>query len=152
METMRAIVLVTCIISLLSGMLDALKPNTRFDRQMRLLLSVVFLLGILTPLAKGMREFHPDWSGDATVSTALTAALNDKTEACAAANLEASLTELLREGGVTDAEVEVKMHTTEDNCIEIDCVTAYCTDREAADRLLVQTLGEEVKIDVEKFS
>ena len=32
MEAMRAVVLVTCVISILSGVLDALKPNARFDR------------------------------------------------------------------------------------------------------------------------
>ena len=37
MEAMRAVVLVTCVISILSGVLDALKPNARFDRQLRLL-------------------------------------------------------------------------------------------------------------------
>lgn len=39
METMRAIVLVTCVISILSGLLDVLKPSAKFDRQLRLLLA-----------------------------------------------------------------------------------------------------------------
>ncbi|MFR3810963.1 MAG: hypothetical protein ACLTXT_00195 [Ruminococcus callidus] len=61
MEAMRAVVLVTCVISILSGVLDALKPNARFDRQLRLLLSVVVVLGILTPLSQGAAAFQPDW-------------------------------------------------------------------------------------------
>jgi len=64
MEAMRAVVLVTCVISILSGVLDALKPNARFDRQLRLLLSAVFVLGILTPLSQGAAAFQPDWEPD----------------------------------------------------------------------------------------
>ncbi|MFR4392804.1 MAG: hypothetical protein ACLT29_00150 [Ruminococcus callidus] len=36
MEAMRAVVLVTCVISILSGLLDVLKPSAKFDRQLRL--------------------------------------------------------------------------------------------------------------------
>ena len=56
METMRAIVLVTCVISILSGLLDVLKPSAKFDRQLRLLLASVFVLGIFTPLSRGAAE------------------------------------------------------------------------------------------------
>lgn len=61
METMRAIVLVTCVISILSGLLDVLKPSAKFDRQLRLLLASVFVLGIFTPLSRGAAEFQPNW-------------------------------------------------------------------------------------------
>lgn len=152
METMRAIVLVTCVISLLSGVLDALRPNAKFDRQMRLLLSAVFLLAILTPLVKGAREMQVDWDRDMTVSQDLTAAMAVQTEACAVENLENTLKELLQKGGVADAEVEVEMHITEDNSIEIEHVTVFCEDTETAESLLAECLGEEVKIDVEKAS
>ena len=69
METMRAIVLVTCVISMLSGVLHAMKPSARFDRQLRLIFSAVFVLGILTPLCKGAAAFQPDWEGAGAVST-----------------------------------------------------------------------------------
>lgn len=152
METMRTIVLVTCVISLLSGVLDALRPNAKFDRQMRLLLSAVFLLAILTPLVKGTSAMHVDWNSDVKISEDLTETMAVQTEACVVENLESTLKELLRNGGVTDAEVEVGMHITEDNCIEIEHVTVFCADTETAVALLVECLGEEVTIDVEKTS
>lgn len=152
METMRTIVLVTCVISLISGVLDALKPNAKFDRQMRLLLSSVFLLAILTPFAKGLRSYRPELESEVSVPTDFTAVMAEQTEACAADNLEASLTQLLRQGGVADAKVEVEMHISEDNSIEINRVTAVCTDTVTADALLAECLGEEVRIHVEKAS
>ena len=89
MEAMRAVVLVTCVISILSGVLDALKPNARFDRQLRLLLSAVFVLGILTPLSQGAAAFQPDWEPDTeTAAVELEAAAAQATQKQAAANLE----------------------------------------------------------------
>ncbi|MFR0949230.1 MAG: hypothetical protein ACLSFT_00690 [Ruminococcus callidus] len=80
MEAMRAVVLVTCVISILSGVLDALKPNARFDRQLRLLLSV-FVLGILTPLSQGAAAFQPDWEPDTeTAAVELEAAAAQATQ------------------------------------------------------------------------
>ena len=107
MEAMRAVVLVTCVISILSGVLDALKPNARFDRQLRLL---------------------------------------------PAANLEESLETMLRQHGIADAQAEAEMYISGDNCIEIEQVTVYCTDPAAAEPLLTDCLGKEVKIHVETAS
>ncbi len=152
METMRAIVLITCVISLLSGVLDALRPNAKFDRQMRLLLSAVFLLAILTPLVKGAGKMQMNWDSDMTVSQDMAAAMAVQTEVCAAENLENTLQELLQKGGVTDARVKAEVHIAEDNSIEIEHVTVFCGDAETAKSLLAECLGEEVKIDVETAS
>lgn len=153
MEAMRAVVLVTCVISILSGVLDALKPNARFDRQLRLLLSAVFVLGILTPLSQGAAAFQPDWEPDTeTAAVELEAAAAQATQKQAAANLEESLEAMLRQHGIADAQAEAEMYISGDNCIEIEQVTVYCTDSAAAEPLLTDCLGKEVKIHVETAS
>ena len=153
MEAMRAVVLVTCVISILSGVLDALKPNSQFDRQLRLLLSAVFVLGILTPLSQGAAAFQPDWEPDTeTAAVELEAAAAQATQKQAAANLEESLEAMLRQHGIADAQAEVEMYISGDNCIEIEQVTVYCTDPAAAEPLLTDCLGKEVKIHVETAS
>ena len=153
MEAMRAVVLVTCVISILSGVLDALKPNARFDRQLRLLLSAVFVLGILTPWSQGTAAFQPDWEPDTeTAAVELEAAAAQATQKQAAANLEESLEAMLRQHGIADAQAEAEMYISGDNCIEIEQVTVYCTDPAAAEPLLTDCLGKEVKIHVETAS
>ena len=108
MEAMRAVVLVTCVISILSGVLDALKPNARFDRQLRLLLSAVFVLGILTPLSQGAAAFQPDWEPDTeTAAVELEAAAAQATQKQAAANLEESLEAMLWQHGRSEAETAI---------------------------------------------
>ena len=148
MEAMRAVVLVTCVISILSGVLDALKPNARFDRQLRL-----FVLGILTPLSQGAAAFQPDWEPDTeTAAVELEVAAAQATQKQAAANLEESLEAMLRQHGIADAQAEAEMYISGDNCIEIEQVTVYCTDPAAAEPLLTDCLGKEVKIHVETAS
>lgn len=152
MERMRAIVLSACAVSLLAGALDAIRPSPKFDRQMKLLLSAVFLLAILTPLVQGSRDFSVDWSGDGVFSEELTETVAQETAACAAENLEMTLQQQLSAGGVPDAKVQVQMHTAEDGRIEIDCVTAFCTEPEKARALLAESLGNEVELYVEEDS
>lgn len=152
METMRAIVLVTCGISMLSGVLHAMKPSARFDRQLRLIFSAVFVLGILTPLYRGAAAFQPDWEGAGDVSTwKLEETAAEETAAQAAKNLETSLTAMLREAGI-EAQIGVAMHISGENRIEIEQVTAVCTDTSAAEQLLTDCLGNEVNLYVEKAS
>ncbi len=152
MEKAHAIVLITCVISILSGILDALKPDNRFDRQLRLLLSSVFVLAVLTPFAGGMRDLHIDWNSDVSASSSLADAVTIQTEDVAGENLETALTSLLTNSGVTPVDVTVVMHTNADGSIDIEQVTAFCSDADTANRLLTECLGEEVKIDVETIS
>ena len=156
-------------VSLLAGALDAIRPSPKFDRQMKLLLSAVFLLAILTPLVQGSRDFSVDWSGDEVFSAELTETVAQETAACAAENLEMTLQQQLSAeqqkkaaeeraraaliAGISpDAKVQVQMHTAEDGRIEIDCVTAFCTEPEKARALLAESLGNEVKLYVEEDS
>ena len=152
MEAMRAVVLVTCVISILSGVLDALKPNARFDRQLRLLAEKIHafvekqyscLTRSLLPLLRQNTE---------TAAVELEAAAAQATQKQAAANLEESLETMLRQHGIADAQAEAEMYISGDNCIEIEQVTVYCTDPAAAEPLLTDCLGKEVKIHVETAS
>ena len=61
---------------------------------------------------------------------------------------------ILRNGkhGIADAQAEAEMYISGDNCIEIEQVTVYCTDPAAAEPLLTDCLGKEVKIHVETAS
>ena len=80
------------------------------------------------------------------------AAAAQATQKQAAANLEESLEAMLRQHGIADAQAEAEMYISGDNCIEIEQVTVYCTDPAAAEPLLTDCLGKEVKIHVETAS
>ena len=82
----------------------------------------------------------------------LEAAAAQATQKQAAANLEESLEAMLRQHGIADAQAEAEMYISGDNCKEIEQVTVYCTDPAAAEPLLTDCLGKEVKIHVETAS
>ncbi len=152
MEAMWSIVLITCVVSLLSGILEALRPNEKFNRQMRFLLASVFLLAVLTPLAGGLHNLHWDLDTDVTISTELNDTLSQQTLMYAQENLAQSLVEYLGDNGITEAKAQVQMHIAEHDRIEIDQVTVWCTDPPAAQMLIQQCLGEEVILHVEDVS
>ena len=127
--------------------------SAKFDRQLRLLLASVFVLGIFTPLSRGAAEFQPNWDCAAELTeNSLAETAEQETLRCAAGNLEESLAAMLRQNGIPDARVQVEMNIAEDNSIEIEQVTVACGDAAAAGQLLTDCLGKEVNIHVETDS
>ena len=152
MDTLRAVVLVTCVVSLLSGIMDAIKPNARFDRQMRFLLAGVYLLAVLTPLIKGAYEWDFDWEGETSVSDTLTEAAETQVTETASSTLSQSLTTYLETQGMADVSVQVEMHITEENSIEIERIIVSAADEEtaaAAKEYIADYLGDTAEDRVE---
>ena len=62
MERLQAAVLAACVMSMVTGMLQLLRPNKKFDRQLRLLTAGMMLFSILIPLMQGISEIQPAWN------------------------------------------------------------------------------------------
>ena len=62
MERLQAAVLAACVMSMVTGMLQLLRPNEKFDRQLRLLTAGMMLFSVLIPLMQGISEIQPDWN------------------------------------------------------------------------------------------
>lgn len=62
MERLQTAVLAACAVSMLTGVLQLLRPNEKFDRQLRLFTAGLMLLSILTPLLQGIQSITPDWT------------------------------------------------------------------------------------------
>ena len=56
MERLQAAVLAACVMSMVTGMLQLLRPNEKFDRQLRLLTAGMMLFSILIPLMQGISD------------------------------------------------------------------------------------------------
>ena len=54
MERLQAAVLAACVMSMVTGMLQLLRPNEKFDRQLRLLTAGMMLFSVLIPLMQGI--------------------------------------------------------------------------------------------------
>ena len=62
MERLQVAVLAACVMSMVTGMLQLLRPNEKFDRQLRLLTAGMMLFSILIPLMQGISEIQPAWN------------------------------------------------------------------------------------------
>ncbi len=141
METLRSVVLVICAMSILSGIFSALKPNARFDRQMRLILSAVFLLAILSAVTGNM----DDWELSLAEGDEISGGFADAaTVEVAAENLAQTLEAYLETQGFLDTTVEVEMHIIDTGSIEIEQILVSAPDTEtaaAAESALAAYLG-----------
>ena len=59
MERLQVAVLAACVMSMVTGMLQLLRPNEKFDRQLRLLTAGMMLFSILIPLMQFQRFNQP---------------------------------------------------------------------------------------------
>ncbi len=147
---MASIVWVTCIFSVLGGVLHSIKPNSKFDRQLGLLLSCIFLLGVLTALVKGVNRFTISQDDATELVEEAKQEVLEETCIYAAETLDASLTELLAQEEIV-AQVTTEMYITEDSSIEIEQVTVQChgAQEERIRELLGAYLGEDEVLYVE---
>ncbi len=152
MEQLTTAVLAACAVSMLTGMLQLLRPNEKFDRQIRLLTAGLLAMSVLTPLLQGIRTLTPDWdllTTEASDSTYdFTEAVREQTEKQIQENLERTLRAELQAQGVSVTALEVTIHISEEDSIDITNVTAESDTPAAVKRILRAYLGEEVELIV----
>jgi hypothetical protein len=57
MEAINGIIGTACFIGIATSMADMIKPSEEFNRQIRLIFSLLFILGVLTQLINGKFDF-----------------------------------------------------------------------------------------------
>lgn len=153
MERMQAAVIAACAVSMLTGMLQLLRPNEKFDRQLRLLTASMMLMSILIPLMQGVWNLSPDWSlltePPAYSESDLAEQVRQQTALQVQKNLEQALQTELQAHGVHAAQLSVEVHISEEERIDMINVTVQSDTPAAAKQVLQAYLGEEVNLIVE---
>ena len=150
MEHIRESVLAACLLSASAGILSLIYPAV-LDRQIKFLMSMLFLVSMITPFV-GM-----EFPTESTIVTAEqieqgTVKLFDTVQQTILQESEKriceAVTEKLNSAGITCQSVEVQLHMNEENCIYCSEVKAECDNFADACRILNALFGEEVKISV----
>lgn len=145
MEQLRASVTGVCMLSAAVGICTLLRPGKELERQVRFLISVLFLLSIIVPLTQ--MEL-PAWTAEETVqaadSTAFESALLRETQT----RTEDALRERLTEAGISCEALSVTLYMGEDRCIYCSEVQAVCSEPDSVYTVLREALGEEAVIRV----
>lgn len=153
MENVREMVLQISILSLITGLVAAVKPYGKFDSQMKLVTSCIMLIGLLTPFFSELKNIDVNFGIDASFSENKSE-LEKYTDETVLQLAEEELKEVLRlklaEEAVPCSRISINMNTREDRSINIISVNAVSTKPEAAEKVLRNVLGEEVEIHAER--
>lgn len=152
MERLQTAVLAACAISMLTGMLQLLRPNEKFDRQLRLFTAGLMSLSILTPLLQGIQTLTPDWtileSPPSYEGSDFAEQVRQQTALQMQSNLEQTLQAELQVHSINVESLSVTVHISEEDRINISSVTIISDTPAAAKQVLQAYLGEEVEIVV----
>lgn len=152
MERLQAAVLAACVMSMVTGMLQLLRPNEKFDRQLRLLTAGMMLFSILIPLMQGISEIQPDWNflePQSIEESSITEQVQEQLTTQIEQNIEQNLQVSLETHGIVVTDLTVCAHISEEQRIDISSVHVVCDAPGAAKQLLQADLGEEVHLIVE---
>ncbi len=151
MEYLRSSVLGACLFSAVVGICTLIRPSRALERQVRLLLSLLFVISLAAPLTQmelpASLEALCEQQAQAhaiDVDEAFTAQLLTETQK----QTEAALRERFAQAGITCTDLSVALYIDEDDCIHCKEVRAVCDDFAGGCALLKETLGEEVTICV----
>lgn len=154
MEQLKSILTTACMLSLTIGLCNVLKPGLIFDKQLRFLISLLFVLGLASPILSLKNEgFHiaiPENAGQERTQ-ALAEEMQESILYQTGKQTEAALYKLLREKGIVCSELQVRVHIDEGQCIYISEVSAVCDQTEYTCEILRASLGEEVMLHVSEI-
>lgn len=153
LEDVKEMVLQISVLSLIIGIITAIKPYGKFDAQLKLFTSCLMLIGVLAPFLGSIKDIDHDFLinsvSDESVNE-LIEATDEEVLCLAEKELEDALRLKLAEDAVPCSRITVCMNTNENKSINISSVTVVSTKAEEAERTLRNVLGKDVAIYAEE--
>ncbi|MEG0615343.1 MAG: stage III sporulation protein AF [Oscillospiraceae bacterium] len=156
MDFIKKIVLISSLLAIGISILDMLYPNKKFTKQLRIVFSLIFIIGIFSPLVAGNVEFSfptaleiketPEYS---VMQTNVEKQLNKKIEE----NISLALTKKLEANGIAVKNIFVNINIAQDNSIsinEVNIISENDFDAEKAIALIKSEVGKEVAVIVKE--
>lgn len=155
MEQLRTIITTACLLSIAVGLCSLLRPARQFDKQLRFLISLLFVIGIAAPFLRIDWRMPPSAFAQVQQSEQ-TQTLSEETEQLILTQTEqkteSTLQAFLTENGIVCSDLHVAVHIDETKRIYISEVSTECSDRQRACELLRTQLGEEVTLHVSEMA
>lgn len=152
MEALRKIVIIACLLAIAIAIVDMLYPSKKFDKQVHLIFSLIFLIGIITPFLSGSVNFN--LSDISTVEQSqnyveIQDNVNKQYVSTIESNISCSLSTLLNQNQINIKEISTKVNIAEDNSISISKVNIACNninDNQKILNLIQSEVGQEVNV------
>lgn len=151
MEHLRTVILGACMLSIAVALCNMIRPSRLFERQVRFLISLLFVISLAAPFlqmdyqaALDLMAQAADPPETAALEETMEAQLLEETALCS----EAAVRALLEQEGIACTETDVKVHIDESDSIYISEVSVMCDNLQRASEILRENLGEEVILHV----
>ncbi|MDR0917780.1 MAG: hypothetical protein LBM93_00795 [Oscillospiraceae bacterium] len=124
-----------CMMSLIICIADMLKPNENYDKQLKILFSLMFILSILIPISKA--DFNFDFK---EVNSTDIQYNENLLESEIEVNIERNLSTKLKEQGLTVENLDITMNISDSGSISISKVDFSTSDDKTAENIIKANL------------
>ena len=154
MAAFRMISLTACFLGIVITIFSRLYPSERFEKQMKTIFSLIFVLSIVTPIAQDKLDL-PDISKTITASSDYYQSIRENTDEyfirALESNISANLKAKLNEAEFYPLEIQTNVNISEDNSISINEVRLIMQSSEYSDaikKLIAAYIGEDAEVIV----
>ncbi|MDR0991307.1 MAG: hypothetical protein LBL87_00190 [Ruminococcus sp.] len=138
MDGISASAAVACFAGIVISMVDVLSPSDKFLKQMKIMFALMFILCVVTPIARGDITFD-DFAVSASAETELensSAAGDEYFKRAVERNISRNLEEILSEAGIETEKIETSINISENGGISINVIEAFIKDGDMAETAL----------------
>lgn len=154
METFHMISLTACFLGIVITVFSRLYPSQKFEKQMKTIFSLIFLLSVVTPLVNNELRL-PDISETVTASSDYYQTITENTDVyfikALENNISANLKAELNKAEFYPLEIQTSVNISEDNSISINEVRVIMQSTECSDvikNLISNNIGENAAVIV----
>ena len=156
MDTLSKIVLIACILAIAISILNTLYPSKKFEKQVHLIFSLIFLIGVLTPIVTGSVQLSIPTANTFDNNQSyqdMQNNINATYKTTIESNISKSLSNRLVQNKINVKEISTKVNIAEDNSISISEVNIACNsldNNEEILNLVKSEVGQEVNVVIKQ--
>ncbi len=150
MDMVGKMVLTACVCGMATGLWGMITPDKKFSKQVNFILSLVFIMAVITPFAEIFRNFS-DKQVSATIQNYKQSYEDENTyntylKHITEDNIEKSVTGILEENGLEVRKISVSIDISESSCISISNIGIECDDFSKAYQIIVNEVAKECDV------
>lgn len=149
MSAMRILVASACFMSVGICIAQTLLPERKFDRQMRIIFSLLFIAAIASPIMSGRLNFDFSELSDSVTAFADVYDIEEDMRREIGKNIADGLAEELSARGIPAEKICVDVNIEDENCISITnigFIPLYDKDAEEISATIKFLLGEDIAV------
>ncbi|MGN0638689.1 MAG: hypothetical protein ACI4J0_09995 [Huintestinicola sp.] len=141
-----------CVLGIIFSVINSMTPSEKFARQMNIIFSLILILVIVSPFAKGDIELEISDISE-NIPEDYSYIYKEQTDRLISANISDNLGQVLSENGIFPLKISVDINNSSDGSISIigaEIILPDSTDSEAAAKLAAEALGIEKQLIIVK--